>query len=142
MSATSRVAILAEQRRTKAVELRLAGLDYRTIGDRLNICHTTALRHVRKTLDGLIDDAREQGAQLLALELARLDQLQAAIWEPALNGDLEAVTAVLKVMNARARLLGLDRQAARTNGNDGITVNRITFESPTTGAAPNEHESI
>lgn len=47
-------------------------------------------------------------AELLALELARCDELQAAAWPAALAGDWEAHRQVLRTMERRARLLGLD----------------------------------
>lgn len=44
-----------------------------------------------------------------ALEISRLDSLQAALWDQALAGDLKAVGEVLKIVQARSRLLGPDR---------------------------------
>lgn len=53
-----------------------------------------------------------------ALELARLDALQVALWEKAMNGDVKAAGMVLKLIEQRCRLLGLDKangvQAAQT----------------------------
>ena len=43
-----------------------------------------------------------------ALEQVRLDALQFALWARAEQGDLVAVDCVLKIMERRARLLGLD----------------------------------
>lgn len=45
------------------------------------------------------------------LEAARLDSLQQAIWDRAIAGDLPAVNGVLRIMERRARLLGLDAPA-------------------------------
>ena len=42
------------------------------------------------------------------LELRRLDKLLDAQWDKALNGDLGAVQAVLRIMDRRATYLGLD----------------------------------
>lgn len=42
-----------------------------------------------------------------ALELARLDALQVPLWEKAMNGDVKATGMVLKIIEARSRLLGL-----------------------------------
>ncbi len=53
-----------------------------------------------------------------ALELARLDALQVPLWEKAMNGDVKAAGMVLKIIEQRSRLLGLDKgdgvQAAQT----------------------------
>jgi hypothetical protein len=47
-------------------------------------------------------------AEALRLEEARLDQLQDGIWDKAVAGDSRAVEVALKVLERRARLLGLD----------------------------------
>jgi hypothetical protein len=39
----------------------------------------------------------------------RLDELQVAVWDRAINGDLPAAHCVLKIMDRRAKLLGLDK---------------------------------
>jgi hypothetical protein len=45
---------------------------------------------------------------LRVLEAGRLDQLQLAIWKSALAGHLGAIDRVLRIMERRARLFGLD----------------------------------
>jgi hypothetical protein len=42
------------------------------------------------------------------LELDRLDILQRTYWQPAVNGNLRAADYVLRVIDKRAKLLGLD----------------------------------
>lgn len=42
-----------------------------------------------------------------AQEGDRLDALQAAVWADAMGGDVRAVGAVLRIMDARAKLFGL-----------------------------------
>lgn len=49
-----------------------------------------------------VDEARK-------LELMRLDELQFSLWDRAINGDLPAANCVLKIMDRRAKLLGLDK---------------------------------
>ena len=49
-----------------------------------------------------IDEARQ-------LELMRLDELQVAVWDRAIKGELPAAHCVLKIMDRRAKLLGLDK---------------------------------
>ena len=51
----------------------------------------------------------QQPAQALRdLETERLDRLQLALWPKAMRGDVAAVKAILRLMERRARLLGLD----------------------------------
>jgi hypothetical protein len=51
-----------------------------------------------------------------ALELARLDALQVALWDDAVGGDVKAVNAVLRIIEQRSRLLGLDKPGSATDG--------------------------
>jgi hypothetical protein len=47
-------------------------------------------------------------AEAIRLEEQRLDELQEGIWDKALAGDARAVEVALKVLERRARMLGLD----------------------------------
>lgn len=43
-----------------------------------------------------------------ALEILRLDSLQAGLWDKAMLGDARAASAILRIIQQRVRLLGLD----------------------------------
>lgn len=95
----------AARRAARALELRLAGATYRDIAEALDIAVSTAHADVAHAL---ADIPRAEADALRALECRRLDALQAACWGPALDGDLAAVDRVLRIIDRRARLLGLD----------------------------------
>jgi hypothetical protein len=64
-----------------------------------------AHKHVQHALrDMLWEDADK----VRTLELARLDAMLAGMWPGAIAGDGHAVDACLKLMDRRARYLGLD----------------------------------
>ncbi|QGZ16652.1 DNA binding protein [Microbacterium phage Dewdrop] len=91
-------------RRTEALQLRMAGLSYEAIGERLGISRQAASQMIQRALD----HAELQGVhQLRAEENARLDRAQMAIWGDVLKGDLKAISAFLSISNARAKLNGL-----------------------------------
>ena len=46
--------------------------------------------------------------QLRSLEVERLDTLQHAVWQRAMNGDVPSAIAAARFIMARCRLLGLD----------------------------------
>jgi hypothetical protein len=46
--------------------------------------------------------------ELRTLETRRLDALQASVWDRAMDGDLAAAAAALRIIAARCRLMGLD----------------------------------
>ena len=62
---------------------------------------------------------KEAVANLRLMEALRLDDLQSALWERALGGDLAVIDKVLAIMRQRSRLLGLDRQPNVYGDSDG-----------------------
>jgi len=92
----------------KAYQLRIAGLSYRKIGEQLGINFQTAFNYVKETLDNLRRDCTELAETYRDMELVRLDEMQTAIYTKILKGDLNAIDRLLRVMERRSRLLGLD----------------------------------
>jgi len=98
---------LAAARRVRAVELKTAGLTYKQVADELGYTSRgTAFNVVTKAL-------REQTAEAVSdlrdLENARLDALQAALWDAAMTGDVRAVTTIVQIVQARVHLNGLEQ---------------------------------
>src|SRR5262245_18532903 len=100
--------VQAAVRRKGAIDLRLQGMTYREIAQELGVTPTRARQLVSEALAALQKDTAESAEELRRLELDRLDQLQSGLWEEAADGNLKAVGAVLKIMERRARLVGLD----------------------------------
>lgn len=99
-----------EIRRKKVAANLLAGLNYRAMAEALGVSLSTVAEDVKIILGrwrreqvGLVD-------QVMQLELVRLDRALNAIWEQVLAGDHRAITSMLKIMERRAKLLGLDEQ--------------------------------
>lgn len=101
-----RVSAKRRERMAKALEYRRAGLDYRTIGERLGVSHTIAHHDVRDALHLLVAEPAED---VRRLELERLDVLLRVALDKAIrHKDMRAVETVLKIMDRRAKYLGLD----------------------------------
>jgi hypothetical protein len=90
----------------KIIELRRAGATWQRIAEQTGFAgpsgafqayQRAAKRFVRPNLEELRD-----------IELDRLDRLQMGVWAKALNGDIRALDSVLRIIDRRARLLGLD----------------------------------
>jgi cyanate lyase len=97
---------LAAARRAKAVKLRTAGLTYDQIAMELGYANRgTAYRVISEALR---TQTLEAVGELRSLEVARLNSLQSAMWQKAMDGDMPSAMAVLRVIMARCRLLGLD----------------------------------
>jgi hypothetical protein len=108
----------ARAKRVRAIELAIQGLSYDDIAREVGFSHRgSAHRAVHKALA----EQEAQGVEeLRRIELDRLDRLQASVWDRALAGDLIAVTTVLRVIDQRIRLLGL--QAQNTDHHAGPTM--------------------
>lgn len=68
----------------------------------------TAWRTVSKALERNVVQSVEV---LREVEGDRLDALQAAVWEQAMAGDLTACLTVLKIIERRIQILGLEQTA-------------------------------
>ena len=63
---------------------------------------------MRHALDEINERNLEDAGTLRSLEMLRLDELQNAIWQRAIDGDGRALDRILAIMARRAKLLGLD----------------------------------
>lgn len=94
------------ERIARVLELRQTGTTYRDIAAIVGI--STAQAH-KDAKDGLAFTLTEPAEHLRTLELARLDRLQRAYWDTALAGDYKAADRVLRIIETRFKLLGLDK---------------------------------
>lgn len=93
-------------REVAVLELRKAGASWKSIAARVGYSHASAarkayLRAYDRTLQAPADELRD-------LELDRLDRLQLAYWEDAVKGNLKAADFCLRVVQVRARILGIE----------------------------------
>lgn len=118
------------QLRAQTLELRARGMSYPTIAATLGLPMTTVYRWVQSALRNMV---REPAAAVLTLELSRLDTAQEAIWPAVERGYLPAIDRLLRIMERRARLLGLDAPVAfdvrhiveQISGDLGLTPEQI-----------------
>jgi hypothetical protein len=104
-------AIEATERQRKAIELRKSGVGFQKIADTLGYKdHTGAYRAVKA---GLKKTLQEPADELRAMEVERLDQMLLGLWPKATKGDTWSVDRVLRIMERRAALLGLDAPQKR-----------------------------
>lgn len=93
-------------REQEVVRLRRGGLTWDMIGDRLGIHLTTARAAYERALKRVVQEDIEE---IRKLEGERLDIAQAAIWETVLKGDNTSINTLIRIMERRAKLLGLDQ---------------------------------
>src|SRR6516164_3474531 len=104
-SHTSPGSIQLQQRRARALELRLAGKPFRAIAKELKCSPQTAFNYIVTIMENTIP--RESAAQLLTLELQRFDALLETFMPKARRGDKAAAELCLKIEHQRSRLCGL-----------------------------------
>jgi hypothetical protein len=96
---------LAEKRR-RALELRRAGATYDQIAASVGFAgRSGAYKAVMATLKAML---REPAEEVRLLELDRLDAMLLGLWAGAKSGDIKKAELVPKIMDRRAKLLGLD----------------------------------
>jgi len=111
----------------KALELRRAGATYDEIAQALGYATPQGafLAYNRAIKRTLIESGADEARQT---ELDRCDRIQRAYWAKAMAGDVPAGNIVLKVMDRRARYLGLDaptkQQIEVTNYEAGTEIDR------------------
>jgi len=112
-STTSAQEIALLERRSLAVELRRSGLSFDRVAEQVKARYpaapggydrASAYRDVMTVLRALIE---EPGREVIAGELSRLDAALTAIWVQVRRGDLLAIDRMIKIMDQRAKYLGL-----------------------------------
>lgn len=113
----------------KSWELRKAGVPYGKIGRQLGVSSATIYRYIQDQLKQYTNEIHATVQDTVTLELARLDDMYLAIWSKARGGDNKAIELALKVMERRAKLLGLDTPVATKNVNVNVSNIDITSMS-------------
>jgi hypothetical protein len=123
------------QRRTEAIKLRLAGVDFDTIAARLGYASRgAACTDINRALEQAVAEQTASADVLRHEELQRLDRLQAGLWTAAAGGDTKAVDSVLRIIDRRCKLLGLDapqRHEVITMDAVEAEIKRLTAEMDT-----------
>lgn len=107
------------ERRAKALDYRKAGLSYRAIGIKLDISHEQARQDIEAELKALAAARQDSAEELRQLELERCDMLFKGLEPMAAIGNPGAVNSFLRVMERRAKLLGLDAPVKADVKTDG-----------------------
>jgi hypothetical protein len=94
------------EREVKVLEMRRAGFSFQAIADELHISHRSDAAKLYKR--AMARTLQEPAADIRRLESERLDALQVGVWARAIAGDPRSVDSVVRVMERRAKLLGLD----------------------------------
>ena len=108
--------VTAAERKVQAIELRKAGATYQAIGDQIGVSRQAVHKMIQATLREWNETTHDEAEEMRAIELERLDAMQVGLWSAATRGDTKAVDGVLKIMDRRARYLGLDLPTVAPEG--------------------------
>lgn len=102
----SRVKPETLEREAEVLRLRRGGLTFDMIAQRLGFshasgAHTAYMNACKRIIRDDVDEIRR-------IEQDRLDIAQAAIWPRVTTGDSAAINSLIRIMDRRAKLLGLD----------------------------------
>lgn len=119
-SHTSPKEIELQKKRAEALDYRQQGHTFEAIGEAMGVDKSTAHNWVVQALDELI---HEPAKKVLAMELERLNAYQASLATEAAKGDIPTIDASMRVMDRRARYLGLypdQKRSASVSVEQGI----------------------
>lgn len=107
----------ALSKQMQALELRKAGVSYVRIAEVLGYAsgsgaHKAVASALKKTLQEPADDLR-------TLEIERLDAMLSAIWASVKQGQYGAIDRAIKIMERKAKLLGMDAPTKHDVTSDG-----------------------
>jgi hypothetical protein len=94
------------EREAEVLRLRRGGLTFDLIAQQLNFAHASGAH--KAYVNACKRIVYSEVEEVRAAETDRLDIAQAAIWNGVLQGQIPSIMALIKIMERRARLLGLD----------------------------------
>jgi hypothetical protein len=98
--------IAQAEKEARIIELRRTGATWELIAKLTGYANPSgAYKAYQRALGKIVQPKIDE---LRAVEVDRLDRLQFAIWERAKDGDIKAIDAVLRILDRRTRILGLD----------------------------------
>lgn len=113
----------------KAYKLKAQGYSLWEIAEECQVTEAVASHLINEQLTeaaALVSEGAKR--TMLTMEIDRLDQMQKSIWRLAVSGDLAAVDRVVKIIQTRARLLGLEDGALAQVVNNTVVVSGTSPE--------------
>ena len=125
MSRKNRRAQIEERRKKVAANL-LGGLTYRQMAGALDVSLGTIANDVKIILGRWEREQVQDVSEWVELESRRLERMLNAIWNDAIDGKSSAIDRALRIMERRAKLLGLDAPSKQQiSGADGSSLTVI-----------------
>lgn len=135
-SPTSVKGLAIQERRAKALQLRRMGQTYQQLADTLREMHpelpeTYGKQRAMEDVQAMLDTVTVEAVNdYLQEDLATLLAMQRRYFTAAMNGDVKAGSIMLRILERRARYLGLDSPIKhQLTGADGGAIH-LSVEDP------------
>lgn len=115
------------ERRHLMLELRKAGWGYHHIALAFEISEKEARKKIRLELRRAARILHKSAREVFQLEYERLEDLTLALWPQAQAGSIRAVETLIRLMERRAKMLGMDAPL-RTEARLDMTLEAVTPE--------------
>ncbi len=98
------------ERRSKALQLSIAGWSYREIAAEIDVSHTQVGNYIRQALEKTTDLSASQTAELRQIQFERIEGAIKKVWAKIAAGRdlLSAVQTLIRLLEREAKLMGLD----------------------------------
>lgn len=120
---------LPTERQLLVARYRRKGMSVQDIATTLDITETTIRSTLARAYRNIITS--DEMAEARNMEIGRLDELHSSYYDDALGGDIKAAELILKTIDRRSKLLGLDAPQ-RMESSSEISIGWLE-ESPPTG---------
>lgn len=94
--------------RHQALDLRKKGKSFRAIASELGVTVGMAFKHYQNALAEARAVSEQEATEHRTLDLERMDAQLEALWPAAMAGDTQANGVLLRILERRSKLLGLD----------------------------------
>ena len=116
-------------RQKRAVDLRLGGVSLTEIATKLNYATEEEVqKDIEAYMKSQMNLIRSDKELLRAEELARLQRLRLALWKLGLDGDVRAISQLLRISELYTKLAGLDQNEADIQITKGRTISAVDID--------------
>lgn len=95
-------------RRSKVLQMTIAGKDTRSIAEEFGVSHTTIAKDIKAALKAAEEGMLTGASELRRIQHLRIIQAIDAVWMMVKGGDLDAISTLIRLSDREAKLLGLD----------------------------------
>lgn len=108
IAAKRKASMKAEERKRIAYEMRLRGHRMQDIAKAIGVGAEYVSKMIRLGLEESKELNKELSQRIREVDLESLQQLQPIYYDKAMNGEIDAFYALMKIFERRAKLMGLD----------------------------------